>query len=237
MRDDLQAWLRVRQAVNWAGVQDVTGPIHGRRDGILTAAALRDKPGETARGDGLRAAWQRARTDATAGKALDFRLLHEWQKHVLGLPEVPFRTLPAFAKEGRERYGLSAETPLLFDVCLADSGASGVPLAARAARLYLDVCFFHPFHDGNGRAALLALGFVLARERILLDEVGPIQIRRYADDPVGAVSLARIVHALAVATQQRGQLPGRHPGERPPPAVRGPYVHAEAAVSAQGEEL
>ncbi|MYR86565.1 hypothetical protein GTY41_16885 [Streptomyces sp. SID685] len=189
VRDDLRTWLRVRQEVDWRDVRDVTGPIRGRRDGILAAAALRDKPGETTRGDGLRAAWQQARTDATAGEALGFRLLQEWQRLVLGLPEVPFRTLPAFAKEGRERYGLSAGTPLLFDACLAESGTPHLPLTARAARLYLDVCFFHPFDDGNGRAALLALGFVLAREQILLDEVGPIQIRRYADDPVGALSL------------------------------------------------
>ncbi len=113
--------------------------------------------------------------------------------------------LPAFAKKGRERYGLGAETPLLFDACLAESGASDVPLAARAARLYLDVCFFHPFHDGNGRAALLALGFVLARENVFLEEVGPIQIRRYADDAVGAASLARVIHTLAMATGRRGQ--------------------------------
>lgn len=46
---------------------------------------------------------------------------------------------------------LGAETPLPFDACLAESGVSDVPLTAR---LYLDVCFFHPFHDGNGRAAL-----------------------------------------------------------------------------------
>ncbi|MFC7863897.1 Fic family protein [Streptomyces murinus] len=205
VRDDLRTWLRVRQEVDWGDVREVTGPIRGRRDGILAAAALRDKPGETTRGEGLRAAWQRARTDATAKEALGFRLLQEWQKLVLGLPEVPFRTLPAFAKEGRERYGLSAETPSLFDACLAASVTPELPLTARAARLYLDVCFFHPFHDGNGRAALLALGFVLAQEDILLDEVGPIQIRRYADDPVGALSLARIVHTLAVAAERRNR--------------------------------
>ncbi|WKE71978.1 Fic family protein [Streptomyces sp. WP-1] len=182
-----------------------SGPIRGRRDGVLAAAALWDKPGETRRDDGLRAAWQRAPDDATAGEVLGFRLLQEWQKLVPGLPEIRFRTLPAFAKGGRERYGLSAETPSLFDACPAESASPGVPLTARAARLYLDVCFFHPFHDGNGRAALLALGFVLAQEDILLDEVGPIQIRRYADDPVGAASLARIIHTLAVVTGRRGR--------------------------------
>ncbi|MEU0059386.1 Fic family protein [Streptomyces sp. NPDC006334] len=30
-------------------------------------------------------------------------------------------------------------------------------MAARAARAYLDVAFFHPFTDGNARTALLTL--------------------------------------------------------------------------------
>jgi prophage maintenance system killer protein len=35
------------------------------------------------------------------------------------------------------------------------------------------VCFFHPFDDANGRAALLTMGFVLAREKVFLDESVP----------------------------------------------------------------
>ncbi|WP_324610562.1 MULTISPECIES: Fic family protein [unclassified Streptomyces] len=46
-----------------------------------------------------------------------------------------------------------------------------LPLTARAARAYLDICFFHPFDDGNARAALLTLLFVLARESVALDSV------------------------------------------------------------------
>ncbi|MFS4091436.1 Fic family protein [Streptomyces sp. AF1A] len=206
VRDDLQSWLHVREKVDWTDVpHGLAGPIRGRRDGLLTAAALRDTPGDSTRGDRLRTAWERARCDAAAGACLGFHLLCEWQKLVLGLPDVGFRTLPAFAKAGRERYGLSAETPRLFHGCLAESADMDVPLAGRAARVYLDVCFFHPFHDGNGRAALLALGFVLAREEVFLDEVGPIQVRRYADDPVGAASLARVVHTLAMATVRRSR--------------------------------
>ncbi|MET7621918.1 hypothetical protein [Streptomyces sp. NPDC005408] len=33
---------------------------------------------------------------------------------------------------------------------------------------YLDVCFFHPFGDGNARSAFLALIFVLDREGVAL---------------------------------------------------------------------
>ncbi|WP_306364834.1 Fic family protein [Nocardia sp. CC227C] len=76
--------------------------------------------------------------------------------------------------------------------------------AARAARVYLDVCFFHPFADGNARSALLALAFVLARDGIVLDEVGPVaQVQRPADDAEGALGLADLVVTLIERTQRR----------------------------------
>jgi fido (protein-threonine AMPylation protein) len=67
------------------------------------------------------------------------------------------------------------------------------------------MCFFHPFDDANGRAALLTMGFVLAREKVFLDEVGPVRVRRYADDAVGALALARLIHVLAIAAARRGE--------------------------------
>lgn len=82
----------------------------------------------------------------------------------------------------------------------AQSTDAEAPLAARAARTYLDVAFFHPFADGNGRAALLALAFVLARADVTLDEVGPLHFPRYADDPAGAADLATFVAALIRST-------------------------------------
>ncbi|WP_189299499.1 Fic family protein [Streptomyces albospinus] len=71
----------------------------------------------------------------------------------------------------------------------AQKRRGGAPLAARAARTYLDIAFFHPFADGNGHSALLALTFVLAWEGVILGEVGPLQVTRYADDPAGAADL------------------------------------------------
>ncbi|MCC0100026.1 Fic family protein [Streptomyces flavotricini] len=72
--------------------------------------------------------------------------------------------------------------------------------AERGAALDFDllggwqVCFFHPFDDGNARSAFLALVFVLAREGVALDGVGPIRrITCRADDPQDAVSLARSI--------------------------------------------
>ncbi|MFJ8821663.1 Fic family protein [Streptomyces sp. NPDC102467] len=206
VRDDLESWIRVRSRVPWdLAAPEVAGPMAGHRDGIAAAADA----GDSARADRFRAAWRLARADAEASRPLGFCLLEKWQRQVISRDDIAFRTLPAFAKGGRERYGLTASVPEVFDDCLtqATEAGSAVPLPARAARAYLDVCFFHPFDDGNGRAALLALGFVLAREGVVLDEVGPVQVRRYADDPAGAQALARLVHVLATAAANRGSRP------------------------------
>ncbi|MEV8452333.1 hypothetical protein AB0467_21455 [Streptomyces sp. NPDC052095] len=58
------------------------------------------------------------------------------------------------------------------------------------------MAFFHPFHDGNARAALLVLVHVLAREGVVLPEVGPTTTTRYADDPAGAADPAALVGVL-----------------------------------------
>ncbi|NED93471.1 Fic family protein, partial [Streptomyces sp. SID11233] len=99
--------------------------------------------------------------DAEQRRPLTFALMAKWQRIVLGHDLVGFRTMPAFAKDGRERYGLAPDTPARFECCLSESAQPDLPLPSRAARTYLDTLFFHPFADGNARAAMLALAFVL----------------------------------------------------------------------------
>ncbi|MFE1347499.1 Fic family protein [Streptomyces sp. NPDC058757] len=198
--DHLAEWLAVREAVAW---QEVPDP-----EGGGTATPVTDGPAEDfrafdgaldpARAEGLLAALDLLREDAARGARLDFDLLRGWQRRVLGVPEPPaFRDRPAFAKDGRERYGLAPDARARLDACLAQSDrGAGAPLSlpARAARAYLDVCFFHPFDDGNARAALLALLFVLARENVALDSV--LLLRRWsvrADAPEDARQLAGFV--------------------------------------------
>ncbi len=125
-------------------------------------------------------------------------MLRSWQQHVLGLPQPPpFRSLPAFAKGGRERYGIGPDTRERLDACLAESQVGDgrpLPLTARAARAYLDVCFFHPFEDGNARSAFLALLFVLAREGIAPHGVSLLRrVTFQADSPRDALALARYI--------------------------------------------
>lgn len=69
--------------------------------------------------------------------------------------------------------------------------------------MYLDVAFFHPFDDGNARAAILALYYVLARDRVVLDRAEPLLMTvRRAHDTLGAAGLAGLIEN---ATRQRAQ--------------------------------
>lgn len=126
-----------------------------------------------------------------------------WQRTVLHRVSADFRTVPAFAKGGRERYGLAPDTRERFERCLSESAQPDLALPSRAARAYLDVLFFHPFDDGNARAAMLALAFVLAREAVPLDQVHPLQATRWADDAEGAADMAVLLRILITAAERR----------------------------------
>ncbi|WP_416983660.1 Fic family protein [Streptomyces sp. T028] len=207
--DHLERWLAVREAVPWqeapGGGED--GPVVPVSDGAADDIRAFDGALDPARAQGLLTALELVRADAARAAALDFELLRGWQRHVLGTPEPPdFRSLPAFAKEGRERYGIGPDTRARLEACLAQSSAHGdrpLPLTARAARACLDVCFFHPFEDGNARSAFLALVFVLAREGIALDKVFLLRrVSFQADHPQDGLVLARYIDSHLEATRQ-----------------------------------
>ncbi|MGW7066883.1 Fic family protein [Streptomyces sp. NPDC054855] len=180
-------------------------------DGLATWCAAQGRPGDPARGHRLLAALARSRADASHGGTLGCALLASWQRVVLGRPRVAFRQGDAYAKGGQERYALTPGTQAGFERCLRESTDANVPLASRAARAYLDVAFFHPFPDGNARLAMLALGHVLERDGVRLDQTGPLQTTRYADDADGAADLAALVGVLIRATHRRAT--GAHPPE------------------------
>jgi hypothetical protein len=206
--DHLRAWLAVRDSAPWHQVR-ATPPedrvIVPLRDGPVHDIRIRDHGRDPVRAARLLAALACARADAESGAALSFELLSAWQCRVLDTAETPFRSLPAFAKGGRERYGVDPSLCSRFEGCLAQAHEDDLPLPARAARLYLDVCFFHPFDDGNARSAFLALTFLLARSGITLDQVGPIRgLARRADDPEDALALADLLAVLISNTARRG---------------------------------
>ncbi|MET8696005.1 Fic family protein [Streptomyces bauhiniae] len=192
--DSLAVWLRVRGEAAWDQapcLKRELPEVDGFRAWCEGPVRLRD----SGRAERLLRAYALARADAVRGARLDFALLSGWQREVLG-GQAPFRSGDAYAKDGRERYALTAHTGADFAACLREATTSDLPLAARAARAYLDVAFFHPFVDGNARAALLTLAHVLAREGVVLPEVGPLQVTRYADDAAGAADLAQLVGVL-----------------------------------------
>ncbi|GAA4253574.1 hypothetical protein [Dactylosporangium darangshiense] len=192
--DHLAAWQRVRELVAWRDVvPHLPAPVPAVRDGFAGRGPQR-----------LLAARDDVRREASAGADLDLDLLARWNRIVRGVPVAAFRRAPAYAKHGRERYGLRADTEQRFAACVAQTADRSTPVTARAARVYLDVAFFHPYDDGNARLAGLALQFVLLRGGVELDEVAPIltTVRR-ADDAEGAAGLARLVHGIAAATHRR----------------------------------
>ncbi|WP_369259041.1 Fic family protein [Streptomyces sp. R35] len=209
--DSLAVWCEVRDQVDWAAAAvlcETPVPVRATVDGLATWFDETVRARDAARADRLLAAMARSRADAVRKRPLTLDLLAGWQRLVLGVPEggsdVPFRQGDAFAKGGRERYALTPHTRQDFAACLRQSADPEVPPAARAARAYLDVAFFHPFPDGNARLALLTLAYVLDLEGVRLDQVGPLQTTRYADDPGGAADLAVLVNVLIRATYRRG---------------------------------
>ncbi|GGV82359.1 hypothetical protein GCM10010228_56690 [Streptomyces massasporeus] len=211
----------MRESVPWQQAPDsgAEGPVTPRQDGVAEDIRGFDGALDPARADGLLTALELLRDDAGRHARLDFELLQRWQRHVLGTSQAPpLRSRPAFAKGGRERYGIAPDIRARLDACLAESAydaARLLPLTARAARAYLDVCFFHPFDDGNARSAFLALIFVLARESIALD--GVVLLRRVtfqADEPKDALTLARCIDTHITETRRRAVSPDRVPWPR-----------------------
>lgn len=202
--DALAAWCHARNQTDWASaVGETPAPVEAAVDGLGVWCGAGGRSSNPARGDRLLAALAQSRSDAARKCPLTCVLLTEWQRLVLGMPEVRFRRGDAFAKGGRERYALTPHTQRDFERCLRESADPRVPLASRAARAYLDVAFFHPFPDGNARLAMLTLAYVLELEGVRLDQAGPLQTTRYADDAAGAADLAALVSVLIRSTHHR----------------------------------
>lgn len=202
--DHLAVWQRARHQVAWREIVPfLTTPVSAVRDGFTCYAHATAGRG-THRLSRLLLAYQDVRREAISGTHLTPDLTARWSRIIRGIPAATFRRTTAYAKNGRERYGLHADTEQQFARCLAEAADPEIPVTARAARAYLDIAFFHPYDDGNARLAGLALAFVLLSGNIELDEVEPIlTIVRRADDVAGAANLVRLIHGIAAATHRR----------------------------------
>lgn len=139
------------------------------------------------RAERLTEALHLVRQHALAKKKLTLETLSEWQAVVLGLDNLRLRSTDAYAKQGRERYPYSEKLQEVVGQVLSDAFDSSLIPEVRAARAFLDICFVHPFDDGNGRLARLVLDFVLTSSMRALQDVGGLfGVSRRADDRRGA---------------------------------------------------
>ena len=180
--DTSSLWIRYRDLGSFAQTPFVP-IVNVQQDRHLEFVQEFDFAKSTQRGEAMLAALAKCRSDAATGKPLDWDLLKSWQALVLELPveQIKFRSGDAFAKEGRERYPLLPKTPKQFKSLLLQANEQDTCPVEIAARVYLDICFFHPFEDGNARAARLALEYVLTLHRFALILTDPIF--RFARSP------------------------------------------------------
>lgn len=99
-----------------------------------------------------------------------FQDLCQVQQAVLGIDNVAFRATNAFTPCRHERYAYFAGLPELFARKVAADLADSCPAIIKAARVYLDIIFVHPFPDGNARAAILWLSYFCYRARLPLPD-------------------------------------------------------------------
>lgn len=92
-------------------------------------------------------------------RVYNYSILQSVQHLVVGSANSKFRSTSAFCNHRHERYAYFTDLPALFKTkVIKDSVDSSHPLV-KAARLYLDIIFIHPFIDGNARAAILSAVF------------------------------------------------------------------------------
>jgi hypothetical protein len=148
--------------------------------------------GDPARDARYRAALAQVRALADERATVDLDLLARVQGLVLDDAgeeprPAPLRTTTAFApnrRGGLTAYawfdGLEAMLRRKVQVDAAD----GLHPVVQACRLYLDLIFFHPFADGNARAARLWFEFLLRRGRVRVPPlVDVVRLEKIPGDP------------------------------------------------------
>lgn len=189
--DATEDWRLIRKNA-FANSPDLSIPNRFGKDGHLTYIHKVDKK-QTDRANRMEAALSLCRMAAKRGEALTVAEISKWQSIVLG-HSVTVRREDAWARNGRVRYGpIDAHE---VDRWL-DDAISPEPLSVRAARAYLDICFAHPFPDGNARAARLVLDYLLTRDGMVLHAADAVFcLDRSAKDHRGARLLAYTIQQL-----------------------------------------
>ncbi|WP_223633692.1 Fic family protein [Corallococcus sp. EGB] len=183
LRWDLEA--AARQAFRETGAQE---------DFLLRHDAPAHEAQGPARTERFERALARVRRLADAGEPLTFTGMVEVQSMLLGGP-TGFRTGDAFARSGAHRYAHTPGLEAAFREKVESEAREQRHPVAHATRLYLDLCFFHPFPDGNARAARLWLEYMLRRGRLPTPPLVPVVLWR--KNPGDAVNYTRLARLLA----------------------------------------
>jgi len=135
------------------------------------------------------------------GRGLDFQLLKELSDRIHSTPEgtAHFRGSRAYGKECREFYESDGHVFRNFNYLLAQEDDD---FTVKAAKTYLDICFFHPFEDGNGRLAEVVLDFMIRKSkyRIINAEACKALFRcnRWCTDPDVLRNLVNLIRTVIV---------------------------------------
>ena len=187
--DCLDRWLEGRESseAHFEHFPSLYPPL--RSDGHAIYIKYKEKD------DRMWSALQTSRRWAETSEPLTLSVLKQWQSLILGRQDIHLRTTDAFAKRGRERYSVSLLPR--FEEFLSQANDDNLAPPWRGALLYLDICFFHPFQDGNARLARLALDAVLVRAGFALNYIEPLLVvARAAEDYRGGTTLALTVSDL-----------------------------------------
>ena len=142
--------LALADTFGWPTEQQggVSSPCHTS----WKAVEVLDEPKCSERAAAMRAGLSRVELELSESP-LTLERLADW--HSVAVPNVGMRTDGwAFAKGGKEKYSL--------DNSLLDQRLRALTQEApltRCLKAYLDILFFHPFKDGNSRAARLAFHY------------------------------------------------------------------------------
>ncbi|RYZ43277.1 MAG: hypothetical protein EOO71_04345 [Myxococcaceae bacterium] len=202
--DQLGPHRDTMQALDWAlptlrADLDAAGRQPFRETGAQEDFLHRhDAPAHEAQGPGRTARFERAlarvRELAGTGEALTFSRMVEVQETLLGV-RTAFRTGEAFAHAGAHRYAQGPGLEAAFIAKVEAEAREERHPVAHATRLYLDLCFFHPFPDGNARAARLWLEYMLRRGGLPTPTLAPIVL--FPKRPGDAERYVRFARLLA----------------------------------------
>lgn len=143
---------------------------------------------------------RRVRTLADDRTPLTWAIVQDVQGTLLDLPgPAPFRRGPAYARGGLRRYGWFPAAESMLARKLEADACDGLHPVLQAARAYLDLIHFHPFEDGNTRAASLWLEYFLRRARIQLPPLRPLlALRQHPGDPARAWTFVLLLCKLCL---------------------------------------